>query len=174
MAITFITSKKEKFREAKALIPHLVQKSIDLPEIQSVDSREVITHKIAEARKHIKGTIIVEDASVELEALNGFPGALAKWMITRLGTQKIYELCKGSRITYRAIIGYWHKNTLTFFEDSVHGKVVKPRGKNGWHWDPLFLPAGSRKTFGEMTLVEKNTFSHRAKAFKRLKRSLEK
>jgi non-canonical purine NTP pyrophosphatase (RdgB/HAM1 family) len=172
MTIYFITSKKEKFEEAKAIIPELQQKDIDLTEIQSLDSMTIIMAKLEEAKKHIKGSILVEDASVECEALNNFPGPLAKWMIQAMTIQEIYPLIKDKKITYRATVGLWHKGEVHYFEGTVEGKVVKPKGQQGWHWDPIFLPNGSKKTFAEMSKEEKNSYSHRGKAFQKLKEFL--
>ena len=55
------------------------------------------------------------------------------------------------------------------FTSSIKGRIAdKPRGKNGFGWDVIFIPDGQDKTFGEMTLEEKNSVSMRAAAFKKL------
>ena len=50
--------------------------------------------------------------------------------------------------------------------------VDKERGNNGFDYDPIFQPSGSEKTFGEMTIEEKNEFSHRGKALQKFNRWL--
>jgi XTP/dITP diphosphohydrolase len=51
-------------------------------------------------------------------------------------------------------------------EGICRGAIIEsPRGANGFGYDPVFLPDGFRETFGEMDLAQKNTLSHRARAF---------
>ena len=73
MKITFITGNKNKFEEAQKIISDLEQSDIDLTEVQSVDPKEVIEHKLDEAKKFMKGNLVVEDTSLYFEALNGLP-----------------------------------------------------------------------------------------------------
>jgi len=49
---------------------------------------------------------------------------------------------------------------------------MQPRGNGGWGYDPIFQPKGYTKTFGEMSMDEKNGLSMRAKAARKLKRAL--
>jgi XTP/dITP diphosphohydrolase len=57
----------------------------------------------------------------------------------------------------------------TLFEGICEGTVIKERrGGKGFGYDPVFIPAGADKTFAEMTLEEKNLFSHRKKATEKL------
>mgnify|MGYP001399922614 FL=1 len=60
---------------------------------------------------------------------------------------------------------------------SVLGKVEgyiseKPKGKNGFGYDPIFIPKNKRKTFGEMSSIQKYKIDHRFNAFKKIKRFL--
>jgi XTP/dITP diphosphohydrolase len=55
------------------------------------------------------------------------------------------------------------------FEGRVDGTLVwPPRGDKGFGYDPMFVPAGRERTFGEMDPAEKHTISHRARAFEKL------
>ena len=47
-----------------------------------------------------------------------------------------------------------------------------PKGKNGFGYDPIFIPKNKKKTFGEMKLVDKYKIDHRFKAFKKIKKFL--
>ena len=58
------------------------------------------------------------------------------------------------------------------YTGEVEGTIVPPRGDKNFGWDSIFQPLGSKKTFGEMTLKEKNQYSHRAEALKKLKHYL--
>jgi len=170
--ITFITGNSGKFKEAQAIIPALVQQDVDLPEIQELDPHAVIRAKLEEARKHLtKGALVVEDTSLYIDALGGLPGPLIKWFLDRLKAEGIAELVeklsKGNTAEARCVVGYLAQGAKEpqFFEGSMHGSIVAPRGDNGFGWDVIFQPDGSKKTLGELTFDEKNVISIRAQAF---------
>ena len=167
MRIYFITSNKNKFAEAREIIPELKQLDLDLPEIQELDLKKIIQYKIPKKRN----SVVVEDVSLEIKNLKGLPGPLIKWFIQTIGPKGIYNLAPNSKAKAIAMLGYKSK-TISFFEGAIEGTIVAPRGKNGFGFDPIFQPVGSNKTFGEMTRAEKSTFSHRAKAFRKLKEFL--
>jgi XTP/dITP diphosphohydrolase len=55
------------------------------------------------------------------------------------------------------------------FEGIVHGKIMSDkRGSSGFGYDPVFVPEGESRTFAEMSLSEKNLFSHRARALSKM------
>jgi len=57
----------------------------------------------------------------------------------------------------------------TLFEGICNGRIIRERrGSKGFGYDPVFIPDGSDKTFGEMEMEEKDRFSHRAKATQKL------
>jgi len=176
MDIYFITSNAHKFEEARKIMPYIKRKDLDLTEIQSLDSKEIIKAKLKEARKKIKGSIIVEDVSIEFEALNGFPGPLAKFFVNTLGVHKIYDMLKSSKsslITERCTIGILYNNKEYFIEGVMKGHLAKPTGTNGFGYDPIYRPIGYKKTFAEMSMEEKNKLSHRGLAFRKLRKFLE-
>jgi len=66
------------------------------------------------------------------------------------------------------------KNNTVCFEGIVNGKISStPMGNKGFHYDPIFIPENSSKTYGQMSANEKNEISHRSIAIKKLKRFLE-
>jgi len=63
----------------------------------------------------------------------------------------------------------WPDGHVEWFEGRVHGELVwPPRGENGFGYDPMFVPHGHAKTFGEMDQAAKHAMSHRADAFRQL------
>jgi XTP/dITP diphosphohydrolase len=72
--------------------------------------------------------------------------------------------------SFVAVLALTQPNTGTeLFRGEVHGRLVwPPRGDRGFGYDPMFVPAGGKLTFGEMDPVEKHKISHRARAFARL------
>jgi non-canonical purine NTP pyrophosphatase (RdgB/HAM1 family) len=178
MKLTFITGNKGKFEEASKIIPELEQKDIDLAEIQSLDPKQIIQAKLNEAKKEIQGNLVVEDGGLYIESLNGLPGPLIKWFMKALGNEGLYKVLENSenkKAEAKVIVGVSFENEITeFFEGSVSGLIVAPRGDNGFGWDKIFQPEGYNKTFAEMTIEEKNETSMRKIAFQKLKDYLEK
>jgi non-canonical purine NTP pyrophosphatase (RdgB/HAM1 family) len=175
--IYFVTGSESKFSEARAIIPELEQLEIDLPEIQDLNPKAVIQAKLEEAAKHHEGDFVVEDTSLSLDALNGFPGTLVKWMLEAVKPDGMYQLALQSgnqQATARTVIGYRKAGEEPiFFEGSLNGKIVAPEGRGGFGFDPIFQPDGFHATFGEMDPEEKTQFSMRTEAFKKLKSYLD-
>ena len=95
----FITSNDDKFREFKQLIPYIERLDIDLPEVQSLDPKVVIAEKLKVAQQKVSdGHFIVEDTSLYLNGLNGFPGPLIKWLTESVGNKGIELISPNSCI----------------------------------------------------------------------------
>ena len=175
MTLYFITGNSKKFEEASAIIPGISKLDIDLPEIQELDPRKIIEEKLKEARKVHSGEFFCEDTSVYINCLNGFPGPLIKWLKKSIEIDGIYELVskyKDRSAVAKTIIGYSNGKTIKFFEGEITGKIVSPKGKRDFGWDPIFEPDGKNKTMAEMTTEEKNLISMRRKALEKLKEYL--
>lgn len=178
MKLYFITGNKNKFEEVRAVLPDVRQLALDIPEIQGIDAREIIKAKILEAMKHfrIKGRLIVEDTSLSLDCLSGLPGPLIKWFLKTIGNKGLYQIAKrfgNFKAEAKTIIGYARSaKEIHFFEGTVKGRIVSPRGESNFGWDPIFLPAGFSKTFAELGREEKNKISMRRLALNKLKKFL--
>ncbi|VVB78509.1 Non-canonical purine NTP pyrophosphatase [uncultured archaeon] len=172
MALYFITGNNKKFEEAERIIPGIQKLDIDLLEIQELDPKKIIEEKLKEARKVHSGEFFCEDTSVYIECLNGFPGPLIKWMRKSIEIEGIYELVSkypNKKAVAKTIIGYSNGEKIKFFEGEIHGKIVSPKGKRDFGWDPIFQPEGHDRTMAEMTLEEKNKISMRKQALEKLK-----
>lgn len=169
----FITGNKGKFEEVAAVLPDLIQLDIDLPEIQAIDPRAVIRAKLDAALHHTSGEFLVEDTSLMLDCLNGLPGPLIKWFLKTVGNQGLFEIAKRFGVfgaEAKVMVGYARNHEeIYFFEGSLRGGIVSPRGDGGIGWDPIFQPDGHTKTFAEMTQEEKNQISMRRIAVDQLK-----
>ncbi len=174
-----ITGNKDKFSEFKAILKDIDVRQLDLelPEIQDLDSKKIIREKLVEGMKHRKGDVAVEDTSFHLRCMNGMPGPLVKWFLKAIGPEGIYHIADSFgeySAEARCTIGYaGAKDGVHFFEGRVFGKVVHPKGTNGFGWDVIFIPKGHSKTFGEMDSKEKNLISHRRIAINKLLEFLE-
>ena len=70
---------------------------------------------------------------------------------------------------------YFPNGKYRAFEGKIYGCIqFPPKGKNGFGYDPIFVPNGYRKTFGEMKFSYKESISHRAIAFRKMSKFLKK
>jgi inosine triphosphate pyrophosphatase len=70
-------------------------------------------------------------------------------------------------------LGYaQNRDKISFFEGSLKGTVVSPRGNHNFGFDPIFQPEGHEQTQAEMTAEQKNQISQRRKALEELKKAL--
>ena len=74
---------------------------------------------------------------------------------------------------FRTVIALIFNDKEYLFEGIVTGNIInEKRGNEGFGYDPVFMPEGKNLTFAEMDLDEKNTISHRARAFEKLREFL--
>jgi XTP/dITP diphosphohydrolase len=118
-----------------------------------------------------------EDSGLEVEALNGAPGVLsARYAGPEKNEEKNIQLLlknlKGinnRKAQFRTVISLLWNQTEYFFEGICKGMITEEiRGQQGFGYDPVFIPDGASRTFGEMNLEEKAIFSHRKKAVAQL------
>lgn len=178
MDVYFITGNAKKFAEVQSLIPAIKQLDINLPEIQDMDPKKIVTAKLKEARQHHDGIFAVEDVSFSLDCMNGFPGPMIKWLLEAVGYQGLYDLTAkygNFGAESKATVGLsLPSGEMKFFEGAVRGKVVSPAGHQAFGFDHVFQPDEYDQPFALMPRELKNTISHRALAWGQVKRYLEK
>jgi non-canonical purine NTP pyrophosphatase (RdgB/HAM1 family) len=169
-AVHFITGNRHKFSELADILPDLVQVDIDLPEVQAVDSRDVISAKLSTARGQMPGkAILVEDTALHLSCLNGFPGALIKWMLSSCGCDGICRLCAAMgdhRAEARTVLGYLAAGDSEprFVDAVLAGRICAPAGNSGFGWDPIFIPTGYDVSLAELPETVLRSIKMRRKA----------
>ncbi len=175
--IFFATGNVHKFNEARiVLAQHSLAASmlrIKGTEIQSDSLAEIAGTSALGAFKESHLPVIVEDAGLYIDALRGFPGPYAAHAYKTIGNHGILKLMHNildRRATFRSAIAYCDNlsGAITCFEGDAPGRITltqrKAKTQTAFGFDPIFQPDESDKTFGEMSLEEKNRFSHRAKA----------
>ena len=126
---------------------------------------------------------IADDSGLCVEALDGEPGVFtADWAGPDRNWTRAMELvesklqAKGAttpesrRASFACTLCVaWPDGERRFYVGRAPGRLVwPPRGTLGHGYDPVFVPDGETRTFGEMTLDEKNTLSHRGNALRQL------
>ncbi len=175
--IFFATGNIHKFNEARVMLAEhglgvgmMRMKGV---EIQSDSLKEIASTSAANAYKKIHLPLIVEDAGLFVDALKGFPGPYAAYAYKTVENEGILKLMAGvknRKATFRSSIAYCNSETgeTVCFEGQSQGEITAKERisdfESAFGFDPIFQPKGSKKTFAEMSIKEKNGFSHRAQA----------
>lgn len=128
---------------------------------------------------------IADDSGLEVDVLDGAPGIYSARFAgenatDRENNEKLLKMLEGvveekRTARFRCVaVAYFPKFDIYFSSDGTcEGTIVfKPEGVYGFGYDPLFKPLGYEKTFGQIEPSTKNKISHRAKAFKHLRRKV--
>jgi XTP/dITP diphosphohydrolase len=178
--VFFATGNVNKFNEARRTLgEHGVavgMLKLKGDEIQSESLQEIAEKSVQYAHKKSGLPIFVEDAGLFIDALAGFPGPYAAYIyktIHNSGVVKLMDGVENRKATFRSVISYYDgqiEAPMSFLGESK-GEITtaerRAQGKSGFGFDPIFKPEGSKKTFAEMTIAEKNGYSHRADAIRK-------
>lgn len=169
--VLFASSNKNKFDEVKKILANYginvgFFKS-SLKEIQSESLKQIATLKVDDAYRQCLKPVIVEDAGLFIESLNGFPGPFSSYVFKTIGNSGILRLVRKNRnAQFQSVVAYCDdKFGVVLFDSKVHGKISKQTRGNGWGYDPIFIPNGEIKTYAMIS--NKNEISHRYKALKK-------
>ena len=192
--IVIATHNPGKLRELRELLSPYGIEAVSAGELGLAEPEETGTSFRANARikaqaaaEAAKLPAFADDSGLVVEALDGAPGIhSARWAGENKdfagAMQKIDDLLREKKTRDRrahfisALCVAWPDGHLEEFEGRVDGTLVfPPRGTAGFGYDPIFLPEGHTRTFGEMTADEKHGLppkgeglSHRARAFQKL------
>jgi XTP/dITP diphosphohydrolase len=184
MKLIFATNNAHKAQELNAVVGDSFKVitlkeagiNIDIPEPH--DSLEANATEKSKTIYALTGVnCFSEDTGLEVRALNGEPGVHSA---RYAGEEKSFEnnidkllgnleKKQDRTASFRTVISLIIDGVETQFEGVCSGRITGARkGTNGFGYDPVFIPDGSDKTFGEMSLEEKTGFSHRRKATEKL------
>jgi XTP/dITP diphosphohydrolase len=170
--INKLAEARRVFAEYKIAVGMLRVKTL---EIQSENLEEIAEKSVEEAFRQCNLPVIVEDAGLFIRALKGFPGPYSAYVYKTIGNRGLLKLMgriEDRKARFQSVIAYYSSEAKApvCFKGEVDGEIARreSRGnkKPGFGFDPIFKPARSRKTFAEMTIEEKNEYSHRAKALR--------
>jgi len=176
LRIYFATSNKHKFLEASRVLEkygvELALFSYEKRELQSEDLGEIALHSALVAYTFVNAPVVVEDSGLFVEALKGFPGPFSSYVYKTIGVRGLLKLMEGvedRRAHFEAAVAVVFPPYERVFRGRVDGFIAtEARGASGFGFDPIFIPEGESRTFAEMTVEEKNAYSHRARAFEKL------
>jgi XTP/dITP diphosphohydrolase len=185
MELVFASNNPHKVREISSLLGNsFILKSLsDINITEDIPENEpsLEGNALAKARYVFEATgmnVFADDTGLEVEALNGLPGVHSARFAgenkdSSANIDKVQKMLgenENRRARFRTVIALIFEENEYLFEGLVDGIIIREkRGSGGFGYDPVFVPAGKTLTFAEMELEEKNTLSHRARAFEKLR-----
>jgi len=184
MKIIFASHNQNKVKEIQNLLGNEIQLlsltelglEEDIPETaNTIEGNSLLKAKYIWEKYQM--TCFADDTGLEIEALNGEPGVFsARYAGDRknddANIDKVLSKLSGHEnrnARFKTVITLINEGQEFQFTGIVNGEIgLEKIGQNGFGYDPIFVPEKQGKTFAEMTLNEKNLFSHRARAFQQL------
>lgn len=183
MELIFATHNKGKLKEVQGIVPEGIKViSLDdlgvITEIEetgtTLEENALIKARFLYAK--FKQPVLADDTGLEVQALNGAPGVYSARYAGAHGDAennmrlllKNMEGISERSARFRTVMAHIDVNGKeTLFEGMVQGYILTERqGTDGFGYDPIFQPEGFQVSFAQMSLVEKNAISHRARALK--------
>jgi inosine triphosphate pyrophosphatase len=156
--VTFVTGNQNKVKYLEMYLGHPIKHvKLDLDEIQSLDPRVVVEHKVRQAYSLIGEPVLIEDTSLVFSALGKLPGPFIRFFVEEMSMEGICELLKGKgrEAVASSTFGYFDGKEEHYFSGALKGTIAEhPRGSSGWDWDQIFVPEGYTITRAEMSEVE--------------------
>lgn len=182
--LIFATNNEHKVSEIQSLLPKDINVitlqqagiNIDIPEPYDTLQENANT-KAKTIFEITKQNCFSEDTGLEIDALNGAPGVhSARYAGTdrnfNANIEKVLANLKNNenrKAQFRTVICLIWNEKEYYFEGICRGQIAEQNsGTAGFGYDPIFIPEGATKSFAEMTMDEKNTYSHRQKAVTQL------
>ena len=168
MKLAVVTGNANKAREVAACFAGVLEVEhipLDCPEFRHADVGEIARGKAEFAYRALVRPLIVDDTGLFIDALGGFPGPCAAYVHDTIGNAGILKLMEGVEdrsAHFETAIAFAREDGIRVFRGVLSGKIVAPRGEEGFGYDPIFACEG--RTLAEMPLAEKSRISHRARA----------
>jgi len=189
--ILIATNNKGKYKEICSLLPSYIKKyslkkfNILSPEETGKNFEENSFIKASYFSKKTSLICLSDDSGLEIDSLNGDPGIYSsRWAGDKknfnFAIEKIYkkmnkikkDWSKKNKARFICCMNlFWPNGKTVYSKGIVQGKISKlKKGKNGFGYDPIFIPRGYNETFAEMNSRLKMSIDHRFKAYLKLKK----
>ena len=182
--LCFATNNEHKRAEIQALLGNDYKvvglKEIGCEEELAEDQSTLEGNSLQKAAyvfDHYKVSCFADDTGLEVEALSGEPGVYsARYAGSQRNADDNMNLLltnlsksKSRKAQFRTVITLITQENRKQFEGVLKGAIIEEkRGSGGFGYDPIFVPEGETKTLAEMSMMEKNSLSHRARAIENL------
>jgi XTP/dITP diphosphohydrolase len=188
MNLVFASNNQHKIIEIKSLLGDTFRllSLNDINILDDIPEEEPLIegNALAKARYVYKASgmnVFADDTGLEIATLNGLPGVHSARFAgedkdSSQNIKKVLYLLGSNEnrvARFRTVIALILDKKEYLFEGIINGTIIyEKRGAMGFGYDPIFVPEGQQLTFAEMDLAKKNTISHRAQAFNKLKEFL--
>ncbi|MDD1671652.1 MAG: RdgB/HAM1 family non-canonical purine NTP pyrophosphatase [Methanomicrobiales archaeon] len=168
MRLAVVTGNPNKAKEVAAFFSGKLEVDhirLECPEFRHDDVGEIAREKARFAYERLKVPLIVDDTAFSIDALQGFPGPYAAYVLNTIGIGGILTLMQGRperAAHFVTAIAYADDDGVLVFKGTLDGTIVAPRGTGGFGYDPIFEWEGH--TLAELSLEVKSTISHRGRA----------
>ena len=188
------TNNKGKLREIKALLPKKIKIfstsdfNLRSPKENGKTFSENSLIKAKFFSKKSNQICMSDDSGLEIKLLDNQPGIFsARWGGKKnnfdLAIKKVFKKLDNNVLSWRnrkinakficALTIYWPSGKFITKIGSIGGRISNNKvGKKGFGYDPIFIPLGSKKTFGQMSPKKKYKIDHRYRAFQKIKKFL--
>ncbi|MGB3585373.1 MAG: non-canonical purine NTP diphosphatase [Tunicatimonas sp.] len=184
MKLCFATNNAHKITE----VQHTLGGRFDIISLQDIGCTEELPETQATlegnaqqkadfVHQHYQVDCFADDTGLEIETLQGEPGVHSAHYAgpqrsSQANMQKVLDKLQNTddrQAQFRTVIALMLDGKLHTFEGAVAGSIAQqPSGKQGFGYDPIFIPQGYQQSFAEMSLEEKNRISHRSRAVQQL------
>lgn len=186
------TSNENKVKEIKGLLSHLdleviSKDKLDIEKFEVIEDGETLEENSLKKAKALKDRVdymvLADDSGLFVDSLNGEPGVHSSRYAVEEGRDDLNNIKllknlenKDRSAYFKAVISLIsEEGEIYIVEGKCNGRIAhSPKGRNGFGYDPLFIPTGYDKSFGELGEDIKNKISHRGKALEELKIIIEK
>lgn len=178
MDLVFITGNQNKADFLAKWLGHPIKHhKLDLDELQSLDLRAVVEHKVRQAYGILNKPVLVEDATLTFTAMGRLPGTFIKWFIEELGYDGLIKLAQSlpsQTAVGQVCYALYDGKQLRLFDGEMRGHIAKQaRGSGGFGFDPIFVNDGYDITRAEMSEADYAKTSYRTEAMQKLKEYLD-
>ena len=184
------TNNVGKYKEICSLLPRRVKKyslkefNFSSPKETGRNFEENALIKASYFSKKTNLICLSDDSGLEIKLLKGAPGIYSsRWAGKKnnfnLAIKKVFQKMKKIKKNWEkdsfaqficCLTIYWPNGKHFASKGIIKGRISKKKGKKGFGYDPIFIPTGYNKTFGEISPKIKMSIDHRFKAFKKIKK----
>jgi len=175
-SVNFATSNSHKLHEVEDILSEFGIAVERLEgkgtEIQADELSSVARFAAREASRRFRKAVIVEDAGLFIDELNGFPGPYSSYVYKTVGLERFLQMTVSLRsrsAKFKSAVSYCTPDGEPLvFEGESKGSIGRAAaGTGGFGFDPVFKPNGYDTTFAEMSRDQKNRLSHRGESLRK-------